>query len=73
MATQLHNYTFVNDYGMALVVPVYTSPNQLTDAEADAWSLAELAEVVKIADDWWLDNIECAVCDKAQHNMKAGN
>ena len=68
MRTQLHNYTFVNDLGMALVVPVYASPNQLTDAEADAWAWAELAEVVKITEDWWLDNVECAVCDKKPHH-----
>lgn len=67
MRTQLHNYHYCNDFGMAVVVPLYSKPGDFTDAEAEARAWDELAEVVKFAEDWWLDNTECAICDNAGH------
>lgn len=64
MRTQLHNYTFVNDLGMALVVPIYGDyDNTTADAMADHYMIEAVADTA----DWWLDNVECAVCDKKPH------
>ena len=67
MRTQLHNNFYCNDAGQTIIVPVYAS-QILTSEQIDEAAMGELELIVRDVNDWWLDNSECAVCDKAPHH-----